>query len=94
MNILNNPINFTTFFLENKDFEQCYGSGTTCLNAIDVLFESPKTVALNSQFTDLIWMAVDEVKKNGYKIDDVVTFETIGFSSNVPSTNFLVVMSR
>ena len=94
MNILNNPINFTTFFLENKDFEQCYGLGTTCVNAIDVLFESPKTVALSSQFTDLVWMAVDEVKKDGYEIDDVTTFETIGFSSNVPSTNFLVVMSK
>jgi hypothetical protein len=60
----------------------------------DVLFESPKTVALSSQFADLVWMAVDEVKKDGYEIDDVTTFETTWFSSNVPSTNFLVVMSK
>lgn len=93
-NSSNNPINFTTFFHESKDFRQCYGLGTICVTAIDVLFESPNTLALSSQFPELVWMAVDEVKKVGYKIDDVTTFETMGFSSNVPSTNFLVIMSR
>lgn len=64
------------------------------MTAIDILFESSNTLVLSSQFPELVWMAVDEVKKVGYKIDDVTTFETMGFSSNVPSTNFLVIMSR
>jgi hypothetical protein len=60
----------------------------------DVLFESPKTVAISSQFADLVCIAVDEVKKDGYEIDYVNKFETTWFSSNGPSTNFLVVLTK
>lgn len=45
------------------------------LLVIDVLYESDKTVALKSHYSDAIWEAVDYVKSNGYKIDNFAMAE-------------------
>lgn len=45
------------------------------LLVIDVLYESDKTVALKSHYSDAIWEAVDYVKSNGYEIDNFAMAE-------------------
>ena len=61
-----------------------------------VLYESPETMAITSDKIDVIWNAVDEIKKGGYKIDDVTSYR-ITTETSFDSTNYvniLVVMSK
>jgi hypothetical protein len=69
------PINFTRFFSEDKAFQTCVEIGTSpvCAPTIDVLYEDQSTVAIKSGYIDTIWKGVAEVKKYGYKIDDITS---------------------
>ena len=59
---------------------------------VKVLYQDQSTVALQSVYVDVIWRAVAEVKKYGYKIDDITTY--LGDSGVSPTLNILVVMSK
>lgn len=91
------PINFTKFFSENKEVQNCYTmTGVPeCFPAIDVLYEDQSTVALKSRYVDAIWKGVAEVKKYGYKIDGITSFPiSNSYSGGDTTVNILVVMSK
>lgn len=94
----NTSTNFTNLFSENNEFQNCIaisGMSPTCIPAIDVLYEDPSTIVLQSQYIDIIWKAVAEVKKDGYIIDDITSFSLSGYSPGSGQTlNMLVVMSK
>ncbi|ALI37215.1 hypothetical protein NMY3_03028 [Candidatus Nitrosocosmicus oleophilus] len=82
-------VNLTKIISEDKELRLC----PTCSNRVDVLYESPNTVALSSDYIDLIWKGVDVIKKHGYKIDDVVSYTTTSYTGT-GSINTMVVMSK
>ncbi|TVP40761.1 hypothetical protein [Candidatus Nitrosocosmicus arcticus] len=84
-------VKWNNFFATSDDFEHPTIPG---IALIDVLYESDKTVTLESTYVDSIWRAVDAVKADGYKIDDVVQYETRAFSSDNIHLNFMVIMSK
>lgn len=89
--------NFTKLFSENKEYQQCFSllGPEECFPAIEVLHQSPSTIVLKSDLIDVIWKAVDAVKKEGYEVDDVTSFFLSGIGSDSSQTvNILVVMSR
>jgi hypothetical protein len=59
---------------------------------IDVLYESTTTISIESEYIDSIWRDGGLVKKDGYKIDDVVSF--VKSTGEFTDINFLVVMSK
>ena len=90
--------NFTKMFSENKEFQTCFEDFMPgiCSPNVDVLYESPHTIALKSQYIDAVWKAVDAIKKDGYKVDDITSYSIttpIG-GSNDNYVNLLVVMSK
>lgn len=90
-------INYTKMFSENKGFQKCYDfMPDECIPTVDILYQSPKTIALKSDYIDAVWKAVDEIKKDGYKIDDITSYSvTSGFGSSTSNyVNLLVVMSK
>jgi hypothetical protein len=91
-----NVANFTKFFSENKEFQQCIESsslGQICAPYITVLYEDQSTVALKSGYVDVIWKGVAEVKKYGYKIDDITSYPISDYKGDT-KVNILVVMSK
>lgn len=80
---------WTEFFSTSDDFESESG-----YNYIDVLHESDKTVTLESSYVDAIWRAVDAVKDDGFKIDDVIQYETSSSFSDFITLHFMVIMSK
>jgi hypothetical protein len=64
---------------------------------IFVLYESDKTVLMTSEYPDLLFNAVDFVKADGFKVDDLIEYETgeenIYGDVNVV-LNFMVAMSK
>lgn len=92
-------VNFTNLFSENTDFQLCYDRETSstprqCLPVVDVLYQDESTVALKSDYIDIIWKAVAEVKKSGYKIDDITSYPISNPVADGTNVNILVVMSR
>lgn len=43
-------------------------------DTVDTIYESNKTVVLKSDYVDAIWLAVDLLKADGFKLDNFVTF--------------------
>ena len=71
-----------------------------CSPAIVVLYEDPSTIVLEAtvvrqnQFEDITWKAVAEVRKDGYRIDDITTFSPSGNDPTSETVDMLVVMSK
>jgi hypothetical protein len=87
--------NYTKLFSENKDFQTCLDfMPDQCIPTVDILYESPNTVVLKSQYIDAIWKAVDTVKKDGYQIDDITSYSITSMASSDNYVNLLVVMSK
>ena len=89
--------NYTKLFSENKEFQKCLDSmPDKCFPMIEILYQSPDTVALKSEYIDSIWKAVDTIKKDGYNIDDVTSYSITSGLGSAPSNyvNLLVVMSK
>ncbi|HYF99582.1 MAG TPA: hypothetical protein VD815_05785 [Candidatus Saccharimonadales bacterium] len=82
---------WTEFFSSSNDFED---ESINNRDTIDVLYESDKTVTLESQYVDSIWKAVDVVKADGFTIDDVVQYETSSSFSDFITLHFMVIMSK
>ena len=88
--------NFTKFFNETKTFQNCVDltSGPPlCVPSINVYYEDPSTIALESDKVDLIWKAVAEVKKSGYKIDAITSYPLTSYGQTT-NVHILVVMSK
>lgn len=89
--------NFTKFFNETKTFQNCLGltsgSPPLCVPSISVYFEDPSTIVLESDKVDLIWKAVAEVKKSGYKIDGFTSYPITAYEGRT-NVHVLVVMSK
>jgi hypothetical protein len=79
---------WTEFFSTSEDFKSISGRET-----INVLYESDKTVTLESEYVDSIWRAVDVVKADGFMIDDVIQYETSGYRNSI-DLHFMVIMSK
>lgn len=89
--------NYTKLFSENKEFQKCLDfKPDKCFPMIEILYQSPDTVALKSEYIDSIWKAVDTIKKDGYNIDDVTSYSITSGLGSSPSNyvNLLVVMSK
>jgi hypothetical protein len=89
------PINYTKLFSENNEFQYCFDQipqTGRCLPVVDVLYQDGSTVTLSSDYVDIIWKAVAEVKKSGFKVDAMTSYpDTERGGTDV---NILVVMSR
>jgi hypothetical protein len=59
-----------------------------------VLYQSSETIVLKSNTIDVVWRAVDVVKKDGYQIDDITSFAVSRLTSSTQDINILVVMSK
>ena len=87
-----NQTKWTNYFENSKDFKKCYGDPSgTCFNQITVLYESPNTIALTSEFEQPIWKAVDTVKQDGYELDDAISYVEGGYS---PQLHITAIMSK
>lgn len=87
--------NYTKLFSENKDFQTCLDfMPDQCIPTVDILYESPNTVVLKSQYIDVIWKAVDTIKKDVYQIDDITSYSITSMASSDNYVNLLVVMSK
>lgn len=87
--------NYTKLFSEDKEFQTCLDfMPDQCFPNVDVLYESPNTVVLKSQYIDAIWKAVDTVKKDGYQVDDITSYSITSIASSDNYVNLLVVMSK
>lgn len=84
-----NTVNLTKVISDDPELRLC----SLCSSSVDVLYESPNTVALSSDYIDLIWKGVDDMKKYGYKIDDVVSYTTTSYTGR-SSINTMVIMSK
>lgn len=93
----NPSTNYTKMFSENKEFQECLDfMPDQCFPTIELLYQSPNTVALESEYIDAVWKAVDTIKKDGYKIDDITSYSiTSGLGSSSSNyVNLLIVMSK
>jgi hypothetical protein len=76
---------WTEYFKNALEFpDKMYSTGDT----IEVLYESANTVTIQSEYIDAVWRAVDYIKKDGYKIDDVVQY------INYDDITIMVVLSK
>lgn len=82
---------WTEFFSTSDDFED---KSINNRDTIDVLYESDKTVTLESQYVDSIWRDVDAVKADGFMIDEVIQYETGSSFSDLITLHFMVIMSK
>ena len=83
---------WTDFF---KNSEEFLTSGV--LPTVEIPYESDKTIVVNSKYIDAVWRAVDYLKADGYKIDDVVQYETTGpeiMNAQHIDLNFMVILSK
>jgi hypothetical protein len=93
----NTSTNYTKLFAEDKEFQTCLDfMPDQCIPTVEILYQSPDTVALKSEYIDAVWKAVDTIKKDGYKIDDITSYSiTSGIGSSSSNyVNLLVVMSK
>ena len=88
--------NYTKIFGENKEYQICYSElePEECFPTIDVLYQSPETITLKSDTIDVIWKAVDLIKKDGYIIDDITSYPVSSLIDSRQNINILVVMSK
>lgn len=93
-NFSNNPVYQEC---ENRNSIETSTSSPFCISVIRVVYESSDLVVLESDQNDLIWHAVGEVKKQGYKIDDFEKYFDVssGFDySSSPVLYTMVVLSK
>ncbi len=63
---------WSTYFEGNKDYQLCSNESNVCFDAVHIAYESPTTITVLSQNTQALSKAVDEIKKDGYKIEGVL----------------------
>ena len=69
--------NFTTYttLFSSSEYETCLKySPNSCTETIIVIYESPSMVVLTSDYSDVLWSAVDLIKKDGYKLEGFTSY--------------------
>jgi hypothetical protein len=81
-----------TPFFNTTEWKSPYGT-----QRIFVLYESDKTILMDSQYPDLLFKAVDYAKADGFKVDDLIEYETVesdALGNPDVDLNFMVAMSK
>jgi hypothetical protein len=66
-----------------------------CVPTIDVLYQDPTLLVLQSEYIDIIWKGVALAQKEGYRIDAMTSYAVSGALSDSPNRiNLLVTMSK
>jgi hypothetical protein len=91
------PTNFKLFSTE-EEFQLCgedTASDLQCVPVINVLYEDPTLLVLQSDYIDIIWKGVAKAQKEGYKIDSMTSYAASGVLTDSPQRiNLLVAMSK
>lgn len=92
------PTNFTKLFSTEEEFQLCgedTASDLQCVPVINVLYEDPTFLVLQSDYIDIIWKGVANAQKEGYKIDSMTSYAASGVLTDSPQRiNMLVAMSK
>src|SRR6476661_2694365 len=67
-----NSTKFDALF-STEAYKTC-AMANVCAQTIKVLYESPTTIVLTSEYADVLWQSVDLIKKDGYKIDGFTSY--------------------
>ena len=90
--------NFTQLFSTDKEFQECLEGLTPelgCAQTVNVLYEDPALLVLESGYVDAIWKGVALAQKEGYQIDAMTSYSISGPSpSSGKTVNLLVAMSK
>jgi hypothetical protein len=79
---------WTDFFASSKAFEDPDRPDS---RAIHVNYESDNMIVFESQYSDLTWLAANYLKNDGFKIDNIVTYEEVIVYKHI---NYVVIMSK
>ncbi|MGH9977788.1 MAG: hypothetical protein ACRD8Z_18425 [Nitrososphaeraceae archaeon] len=99
-NLTHAPTNFTKLFSTDQEFQLCIEDisipGLPCVPVIEVLYEDPTLLVLQSNYIDTIWKGVALAKKEGYQIDSMTSYAaSSSYLSDSPQRiNLLVAMSK
>ncbi|HXT85003.1 MAG TPA: hypothetical protein VN704_11865 [Verrucomicrobiae bacterium] len=85
---------YTNFFLHSKDYQHCLENTHSCSPIINIIYESPTTVILQSHLMNPLWKAVDKVKKSGFDISGVTYIPESNSNDVDNSFDLLVVLSQ
>ena len=92
------PTNFTKLFSTEEEFQLCVedtASDLPCVPVINVLYEDPTLLVLQSDYIDIIWKGVAIAQKEGYKIDSMTSYAASGVLTDSPQRiNLLVAMTK
>ena len=92
------PTNFTKLFSTEEEFQLCgedTASDLQCVPVINVLYEDPTLLVLQSDYIDIIWKGVANAQKEGYKIDSMTSYAASGVLNDSPQRiNLLVAMTK
>jgi hypothetical protein len=93
-NAQQNSTKYTAMF-STSEYETCSKyTPDYCTDTITVIYESPSTVVLSSEYGDVIWSAVDIIKKDGYKLEGFTSYAAEAGLSSGSSIHTTVVMSK
>ena len=64
-------------------------SDLPCVPVINVLYEDPTLLVLQSDYIDIIWKGVAIAQKEGYKIDSMTSYAASGVQLILSSANLV-----
>ena len=76
------PTNFTKLLSTEEEYQLCVedtASDLPCVPVINVLYEDPTLLVLQSDYIDIIWKGVAIAQKEGYKIDSMTSYAPVVF---------------
>ena len=76
------PTNFSKLFSTEEEYQLCVedsASDLPCVPIINVLYEDPTLLVLQSDYIDIIWRGVAIAQKEGYKIDSMTSYAPVVF---------------
>ena len=92
------PTNFTKLLSTEEEYQLCVedsASDLPCVPVINVLYEDPTLLVLQSDYIDIIWKGVAIAQKEGYKIDSMTSYAASGVLTDSPQRiNLLVAMTK
>jgi len=92
------PTNFTKLLSTEEEYQLCVedsASDLPCVPVINVLYEDPTLLVLQSDYIDIIWKGVAIAQKEGYKIDSMTSYAASGVLNDSPQRiNLLVAMTK
>ena len=79
---------WTDFFTSSEIFKD---PDSPTSRTIDVNYESDNMIVFESEYSDLTWLAANYLKNDGFKIDEVITYEEVIVYKHL---NYIVIMSK